>query len=352
MKLLFAYEFCTMGGVETALKNRVSCIDVTACEIEFLFRFDFGGMPLFSDMGYKVHIEENVQNIQNIIRAGQFDKVLVIDTPVVQQALNQMDYAGKVILEVHTTYTSGLEYLKKLKSDLLTCVIVPSEYQKRLVTECCQINAPIYVLPNALNTSVFYERDIALQSEQRILLWVGRLDAHKNWRLFLSIASEIHKRDSNIVFWIVGGLKGERVELEAFQQMVYSLQLQTCLRWIPFVDYEKVPGFYSIAGQSKGAYIVTSKNESFGMTILEAMSCNCPVIVNDVGALGELVRHDTGLAFKMDDTSIDKAADRIMGFINDVELIEKCKSTAQQMIEERYTSEVVGARFLEIMNSL
>jgi SAM-dependent methyltransferase len=61
------------------------------------------------------------------------------------------------------------------------------------------------------------------------------------------------------------------------------------VNWIQRVRYEQMPRYYSMAAASGGCLISTSIDESFGMTLAEAMACRCPVAAARVGALPELL---------------------------------------------------------------
>jgi glycosyltransferase involved in cell wall biosynthesis len=44
-----------------------------------------------------------------------------------------------------------------------------------------------------------------------------------------------------------------------------------------------------MAAASGGCLLITSQNESFGMTAAEALACRCPVVASRVGALPDLL---------------------------------------------------------------
>ena len=49
MKILISYLFCTKGGVETALVNRLKEVNTSLYEIDLLFFKDYGGLSMFHD---------------------------------------------------------------------------------------------------------------------------------------------------------------------------------------------------------------------------------------------------------------------------------------------------------------
>lgn len=74
-----------------------------------------------------------------------------------------------------------------------------------------------------------------------------------------------------------------------------------------FVEFSDMPAVYSMAR----ALVFPSRYESFGIPIVEAMACGCPVITSRAGACGE-VAGDAALLVEPDDTvGLASAMERI-----------------------------------------
>ena len=209
MKILISYAFCTRGGVETALYNRLKELDKKQLEVDLHFFRDYGGYTLFDDYdGGEVIVQSDAETLQTVIRDKKYDAVISIDTVEMLKILRAMGYRGKIGLEVHTTYAQNLKYLEDRIIDIVDFVLVPSKYQKELIQDVLA-HKKIYVLGNAVSDCITYHKESIAKDRKKIILWVGRIDQHKNWRLFLKIACELYKTDKNYLFWIVGGLKSE-----------------------------------------------------------------------------------------------------------------------------------------------
>lgn len=283
MKILINYMFCTRGGVESVLKNRLKNFERSGLEIDLLFFNDYGGKGLFEGIGRNIYFIEETNEIIQLIQKQNYDIVIVIDTPRMIEILEKMNYSGKVILEVHTTYEQSLEYLKRIKFKRIHKIIVPSEYEKDIVEKLLKMPIPIFVIPNPIDTDFFKMNNIKFNSSKKILLWIGRLDQHKNWRLFIKIANQINSAYKNeFEFWIVGGLFSDKNEIGRMYKDLFENDLYNCFKFIPKVEQGKMPNIYNYVAKSKGAYILTSNDESFGMTIIEALACGCPVIMKDI----------------------------------------------------------------------
>lgn len=347
MRVLISYLFCTRGGVETALYNRLKGVNKDEIKVDLHFFRDYGGSTLFHDYAGEVIIEADEKLIQKKIVTESYDMVISVDSADMIGILSRMGYEGKIGLEIHTTYEEGLAYLDCNITDLVDFMIVPSAYQKKLV-ESRTGEKNIHVLGNAVSDTMFYQRDKKERYGRKIILWVGRLDRHKNWRLFLKLAKELYSQNREYTFWVVGGLKSEQAEIDEFEAMVYRYGLECVVRWIPQVPYENMGILYSIAADSGGGYISTSMNESFGMTVIEAMICRCPVIVHKAGALPELVNDGRGLC-------VEEMADPgQVKLINDFLLDagrEKVMERAQKYVRDNFSNDIVGKIFCEILRN-
>lgn len=347
MKILISYAFCTRGGVETALYNRLKELDKNELEVDLHFFRDYGGRSLFTDYDGEVIIQPDAESLQTLIEDRKYDAVISIDTTETLKILRTMGYRGRIGLEVHTTYVQNLKYLEDRIIDIVDFVLVPSKYQKELV-QSVLAHKKIYVLGNAVSDCITYHKESIPRDGKKVVLWVGRIDQHKNWRLFLKIAGELYKRDKNYLFWIVGGLKSETSEINEFEKMIYHYGLECVVRWIPQISYDQISEIYSIAANSGGCYISTSVNESFGMTIIEAMACKCPVIVNQVGALPELVEDGRGLCLA--EMDLNEQIAKIQAFLEEdshIYMVQK----AQEYVLKNFSSASIGKRFQTIINN-
>ena len=179
-------------------------------------------------------------------------------------------------------------------------------------------------------------------------LCLGRLDEHKNWRLFLEIAENMKKStDNSYEYWVVGGMNSDELEKKKFFEMIEKKDLMAEVRWIPAVSYEKIANIYSYVAKSGGAYISTSKNESFGMTALEAMACGCPVILNDVGGLSELGAEGRGLVLEMT-KSVD-ITDKMKKYLSNQKIMQEAINSAKEYSLTEYSDNVIAKRFVDLL---
>jgi len=110
----------------------------------------------------------------------------------------------------------------------------------------------------------------------------GRLVGVKDFGLMVDIAREVCAKRQDVDF-VLAGEGPERAQLE---EQVRASGLKGRLTLLGHVH--DIAGFFS----SLDIYLNTSKHEGIPMTVLEAMKNRLPVVVPDVGGMGEIVVHD------------------------------------------------------------
>jgi L-malate glycosyltransferase len=120
---------------------------------------------------------------------------------------------------------------------------------------------------------------------------VAALAPHKDYFTFLDTAA--HLRDLDVKFFIIG--KGElEAELKAYTN---KLKLNDKVIFTGFRD--DVLDVLS----SLDIFLITSKTEGLGTSILDAFACGVPVVATQAGGIPELVTHEqTGLLAPIKDS--------------------------------------------------
>lgn len=104
-------------------------------------------------------------------------------------------------------------------------------------------------------------------------------------------------RQENItdLYYVIGGGKWKKFHDQLLAEFSGDIFFQDYVRMIGYVDDEDLPHLYNRAM----CFIFTSQYEGFGLPVLEAMSCGCPVITSTSSSLPEVVG-DTGLTVAWD----------------------------------------------------
>ncbi len=158
----------------------------------------------------------------------------------------------------------------------------------------------ISVVPCGVDIDLFRPRPRAAARRQlglgdeRVLLFVGRLQQLKGVDLLLRAAAELARDGAPLTVLIGGGIprfadgrpSPESQEMERLMALCATLGLGDRVRFVGAIDQSTLPTYYSAADVT----VVPSWYESFGLVALESMACGTPVVAARVGGLVSLVR--------------------------------------------------------------
>ncbi|MCE7053742.1 glycosyltransferase family 4 protein [Algoriphagus sp. AGSA1] len=111
------------------------------------------------------------------------------------------------------------------------------------------------------------------------LLFLGNADPKKNMLGLLKALLQLDKNQQLTMRVVIldFGIK----ELEAMLSSIDAIQLLEKIHLPGYIPNEELPCFYSGAS----AFLYPSLRESFGLPILEAMACKCPVITSNTSSM-------------------------------------------------------------------
>ena len=174
---------------------------------------------------------------------------------------------AKLNIQVHTSVLNPLGRFILRRAD---SVRVVSEKIKKQV-ESLGVKAPVHVLPVYIDISKF--RNIARQPhDKKTILWVGRFEDEKDPLYALEVIKKVLKQVPGAKLIMLG-----RGSLKA--------SLRDKAKGLP-VEF---PGWRDTADYLAGADVVlcTSKHESWGASMIEALAAGVPVVAPDVGVARE-----------------------------------------------------------------
>lgn len=288
MNILCAYRYGIVGGVSTQLLLRQGALERVGVDCDLFFAEDNGLKELVGERE-GVHFGTDI-SLRQLLRGLRPAAAIVVDSPELLAPLHPwLGPRPQLYLDVHTTTEHGLSYLHDLATNRLSRILVPTHYSAGLVRGRLPSTDP-QVVPNLIDTSLAVERPVAgqVKGAKPEFIWVGKLDGHKNWRMALVWGRLLREMLGDIHLNVVGGYTASDERVDEFLCLADELDLTGTLRWIDRIDNASLPSLYRRASASGGAMLVTSRDESFGMAVAEALLCNCPVIANDLPVFREV----------------------------------------------------------------
>lgn len=193
-------------------------------------------------------------------------------------------------LYYHKKSTFLLHNLAGLKrADYLVTI---SEFSKKQIIEFLSYpDEQIYVISMGVNHSLYYPQtdrkileQFSLSPDNRVILYVGSEEPRKNVDTILWAVSLVRKRIPGIVFLKVGNPQwaGAREDLI---HLIDKLHLEGSVVFTGYIPEEDLPKYYNAAD----LFVFPSSYEGFGLPVLEAMACGCPVVTSNCTSIPEVV---------------------------------------------------------------
>jgi glycosyltransferase involved in cell wall biosynthesis len=337
VKVLFVYKYLTLGGVEAVLRARLDGLAESGIEAHAWFFADYGGRSIFRGREERLHVGP-VEECLRFARREGFDLLASIDSEEVLPGFTGAEAGPRLIMECHSSYLANIDYLRELAAHRPAAVFTPSEGQRRLVRERLGPGIDVRVVPNPLRREfVAPPPPFPAPPPRPVVAWIGRLDEHKNWRGFVEITGLLGRRGVEHEAWIIG----QPVEADGAARLLETARAAGVLRrlrWFGALPHGRIPTFLDAVRESGGVVISTSRGESFGLTIAEAMARGCAVAAPDQAPFPEFVEAGrTGLLFPPG--SAASAADALQKLLADAPLRAELGGRAREAILERFAPE-------------
>lgn len=225
-------------------------------------------------------------------------------------------------------------------------VICCSRYMKDEVARLFSVDAGrITVIPNGVSfsskTKGWYRglNIPGISEDDRLVFFIGRLVAEKGVSTLIKAFSLVAKEKREVKL-VVGGKGPQERELK---ELASQLGLGDRVVFTGFLSDRQRDALYHWAEVA----VFPSWYEPFGIVALEAMAAGTPVVVSDVGGLGEIVEDGvTGL--KVPPMEVEALGQAILKILEDQELAQNLRRNAYRCLENEYNWERVAQATAEL----
>lgn len=300
---------------------------------------------MFAGLDAHIHVGQGV-GVEHELNLGRFDVATVIDTPSVLRNMGRC--LTPLVVESHTPYKENLGYLRHLDEYAPLEIVVPTQHQKTVVEEKLKVPLPISVVSNPLAAHFLGSvTDFEPPPPRPVLAWIGRLDYLKNWRGFLRICQRLAQTNGSFEVWIVGSFP-HRDDWGELYHEARSLGLFRRFRWLQSFHYARMPKLLDAIRSSGGVVVSTSRGESFGMTIAEAMARACPVVVPQEPPFTELVEDGvSGVCYTQGDSA--SAVRALSQLLDDPYQRKRLGEEARTSVMARFSPEMTMPSLVSVL---
>lgn len=187
--------------------------------------------------------------------------------------------------------------LKMIAAKRADAVLTISKYSAKDIEKHLKVPAKrikyIYEASDQTFTRATSEKIDALRrkhvNEKKYIITVGDLygsDPRKNYLFLLNcfFCFITEEQDNGLMLLFAGKCGGKNNEYSRIKARAAELGIQERIVFTDFVSDEDLAGFYS----GSEAFVYPTKYEGFGLPILQAMSCGCPVVAANNTSIPEV----------------------------------------------------------------
>ncbi len=249
-----------------------------------------------------------------IAEDNEFDVIHAHDWLAYPAGIAAMQASGKpLVIHVHATdfdrsggnVNPDVYNIEKSGMDAASKIITVSNLTREIVINKYHINpSKVETVYNAVEPVNIAEdvRDIKCFDE-KVVTFLGRITLQKGPEYFIEAANKVLKVMTNVRFVMAGS--GDM--MERMIKRAASLRITDRFHFTGFLRGRDVFTMLSMSD----VYIMPSVSEPFGISPLEAMQSNVPVIISKQSGVAEILTH----AVKVDFWDIDAMADAIYGIL-------------------------------------
>lgn len=214
-------------------------------------------------------------------------------------------------------------------------IVSVSNYTRSMIVRHYGIEEEkVTVVHNAVSRREGAERvRVQKNSTEKIVLFLGRITYQKGPDYFVEAAARVIREVPEVRFVMVG--TGDM--MPAMVEKVASLGLGRYFHFTGFLQGEEVERIYAISD----LYVMPSVSEPFGITPLEAMLYDVPVIISKQSGVSEVVTH----ALKVDFWNVEELANMMVSALRHPalgqELTEKSKRDLENIHWDRSAEKII-----------
>ncbi len=178
------------------------------------------------------------------------------------------------------------------------------------------------------------------QLPNKFILWVGQIYPPKNVGRLLRAFSQIKGEISHQL--VIAG--EQRWQGKDELRLIRDLGIQDRIHFTGWVSHDDLPVFYNLAD----LFVLPSLYEGFGIPLLEAMACGCPVLTSRTGTPPEVVG-DTG--YLVDPLNVDEIAKGIREVLSNLRIREAMVQKGFERVKS-FSWEKCARETLEVLESV
>ena len=218
---------------------------------------------------------------------------------------------------------------------------------RQMTKELVNLGIPeskITYIPNGIDTNFFKPGN---HKEENLLLYVGRISELKGLHILIK-ALEFLKKSVRLV--IIGPPDWDA---KYYQELLGLIEKENMkgrhkIKYLGAMEQSEIVGWY----QKASILILPSFAEGFPVTILEALSCQTPVVATPVGGVPEIIKKNNETGILVPPGNSIHLAEAIDYLLENENVRLKIASEGRKLVKEQYSLENACKKLCSIYKQL
>ncbi|WP_176345118.1 glycosyltransferase [Priestia aryabhattai] len=354
INVLFTF-YVPSGGVETL--NRQRCKALKKYNINAHCLYYENKRKLLNNHNAPTFITNDDKEIKEILEKGNYSAIVIISDFKALSRFRALGYQGKMIIEIQgygpknvarAAFKNAMSHVTSHAAGFLN---PKTPHITELLDEIYP-TFPKFSFNNCFDTSQFSYQSLPINNDP-IIGWIGRIEDNKNWREFLQIGNQlIRQHNSKIrLHMFEDPTLSSPSERSKFESLVKELNLEGHLTINANIPNSQMAKHFSMIGDSGGFLCSTSKVEGAPYSLLEAMSCKCPILTTDSdGVKSSIIHNQTGKYYTLGD--VDEAVEEAKELMTNQNLREHIRLNALEHVKLYFNPDLYCRNFINMLSLL
>jgi len=201
----------------------------------------------------------------------------------------------------------------------------------------------VEAIPMGVDLTVTFTPPVASGRSSNELLFVGRLAEQKGIRYLIMAMPEILKKHPQTTLSIIG----DGPERESLLRQTTVSGVGQHVRFHGALENSELRELYGNAA----IFVSPSLAEGLGLTLVEALACECPVVASDLPAIRDVVSDGiTGILCNQKDSA--DLANKIITMLNDPTLRQAIGRAGRQHVLKRFDWNIIAERYIRLIDDI
>jgi glycosyltransferase involved in cell wall biosynthesis len=213
------------------------------------------------------------------------------------------------------------------------------------------------LITNGINTNKFFQesyinknrlrKKLNLPLETPIIVYVGAVHPYKKRvDVFLDLINSMsnHENKQTICFLFIGNNDRTKTHRKLKAQLTKIADKSSNIDVLFTGHVEDVSEYLKCAD----IYILPSEAEGLPNSVIEAMACGLPVIMNKINGISDFILNHGKNGFIINDNKISEYLTIINNLLINPDEYLKISKNAQKCVNQRFTDEIINQKYLNI----